>query len=299
MIEAVTPTSPGAHSKPEATTKKPLNINWCGLQLFHGRIPKANREISAELMRRGHQLSIQPGNGPFHIEELELKGSDKFQELARRFYHPLSGAADFTVSFRWHPVLQGMPAAHQILANTWWSGAIPTDWVKPISEHVTDVWVPSQYVRDNFIAGGVDESQVKVVPLGFDPAVFHPEAAAAGLKSRRKFKFLYVGETTARKGFDILLNAYLKTFTAKDDVCLVVKDIDCEDYYRRHAGRDAIRQCQANPNCPEIEYLEAMVGETELAGDLPGLRLLRATGAHVQFWHGRVGSDGLRIARPH
>jgi glycosyltransferase involved in cell wall biosynthesis len=246
------------------------------LQLFHGRTPKANREISAELMRRGDQLFIQPGNGPFHIEELKLKESDKFQELARRFFHPLSGAADFTVSFRWHPVFEEMPAAHQILANSWWSGTIPTDWVKPITEHVTEVWVPSQYVRHNFIAGGVDEGRVKVIPLGFDPAVFHHEAAPAGLKSRRKFKFLYVGETTYRKGFDILLNAYVKTFTAKDDVCLVVKDIDCEDYYRRLAGQDAIRQCQANPHCPEIEYLETMVGETELAG------LYRACDCFVQ-----------------
>src|SRR5262249_51468720 len=44
-----------------------FSIHWCGLQLFYGKIPTANREICLELIRRGHPLSLAPGNGPFHI----------------------------------------------------------------------------------------------------------------------------------------------------------------------------------------------------------------------------------------
>src|SRR6202011_2659354 len=115
-------------------TRNSLNISWCGLQLFYGKIPAANREICLELLRRGHRLSLLPGNGPFHIEEFDLGPSKKFQQLAGRFYEPLKAGTDLNVSNRWHPVFNEQPAARQIIASTWWYGAIPNDWIKPIGQ---------------------------------------------------------------------------------------------------------------------------------------------------------------------
>lgn len=250
----------------EAPGLPQFKIHWCGLQLFHGKIPTANREICLELLKRGQRLSLVPGDGPFHIEELELKHSQSYQDLARRFYEPLPGAADFNVSFRWHPVFKERPATRQILANTWWAGSIPIDWVKPISECVDDVWVPSQFVRDNFVRGGVAASQVQVIPLGFNPAVFGAEAIPFKFRTRKRFKFLYVGETSSRKGFDVLLKAYLSAFNRNDDVCLVVKDINCQDYYAHNASTQTILRCQGNPRGPEIEYVGSMLTDVELAG---------------------------------
>jgi glycosyltransferase involved in cell wall biosynthesis/tetratricopeptide (TPR) repeat protein len=253
----------GSPSQPSA---KPFNLSWCGLQLFYGKIPTANREICLELLRRGQNLSLVPGDGPFHIEELELKQSASYQQLAHRFYAALPGAADFNASLRWHPMFNERPAGRQILGNTWWAGAIPVDWVKPISEYVDDVWVPSKFVRDNFVQGGISSDQVRVIPWGFNPAHFRPDASPFALKSRKRFKFLYVGETSMRKGLDVLLRAYLATFSRKDDVCLVIKDINCQDYYSRNAGSEAIRRYQSDSRCPEIEYLNSMLTEPELAG---------------------------------
>jgi glycosyltransferase involved in cell wall biosynthesis/Tfp pilus assembly protein PilF len=251
---------------PKAEGQKTFQISWCGLQLFHGGPSAANREICLELIHRGHQLTLFPGSGPFHVEEIELTQSPKFPVLAARFYEPMAQPAQFNVCGRLLPVFNEQPAVGQILMNNWWASALPVNWVPPIREHVQEVWVPSRFVRENLIRAGVAAHQVQVIPFGFDPAVFRPQASPARLKTKKRFKFLFVGEASHRKGFDRLLLAYLKTFTAQDDVCLVVKDMNCEDYYARRAGLDSVRQCQAIAGCPEIEYLDCMMGEEELAG---------------------------------
>jgi glycosyltransferase involved in cell wall biosynthesis/Flp pilus assembly protein TadD len=259
-------TTPPREPEPKLASTKAYNLHWCGLQLFHGRFSTVSREICLELLRRGHKLSLVPGNGPFHVEELDLNQSPKFPELAARFYDPLPGPADFNVCSRLLPSFNERPATRQILFNTWWASGLPVHWVKPISEHVQEVWVPSRFVRDNVVRAGVPAHRVQIIPFGVDPAVFRQQAPPARLKTRKGFKFLFVGEASARKGFDLLLQAYLGTFRAHDDVCLVVKDMNCEDYYARRAGQELVRKCQASAGCPEIEYLDSMVGEEELAG---------------------------------
>jgi glycosyltransferase involved in cell wall biosynthesis/predicted Zn-dependent protease len=242
-----------------------LKISWCGLQLFHGRPGTVNRESCLELMRRGHTLSLVPGCSAFHVEEFDIAHSPKYKKLAASFYEQFQRQAHVNISSRWHPSYIEQPADRQVLFNTWWSGSIPIDWVRPISEYVDEVWVPSEFVRQNFSAACGDK--VHVVPIGFDPAVYHPRAPLTPLKTRKRFKFLFIGEATARKGFDQLLIAYLKTFSSHDDVCLVVKDMSCEDYYVPRAGKSQIDLCRAKvPSCPEIEYLDGMISEAELAG---------------------------------
>jgi glycosyltransferase involved in cell wall biosynthesis/predicted Zn-dependent protease len=245
---------------------KPYSIHWSGMQLFYGKLPKFNREMALHLIRQGHEVSLMPANGPFHVEELDLNASSDSLLLADRFHLPLKRPADFNISARWHPIFNEHPAARQIIASTWWSGAVPSEWVHPINEGVNEVWVPSNFVRKNFLAGGIDEARIRIVPMGVDPTVFNPNAAHFPLKTTKNFKFLFVGETTPRRGFDTLLTSYIKTFTRRDDVCLVIKDIDCEYYYARLAMKQAVAECQKNPQCPEIEYVSTMLSEAEMAG---------------------------------
>ena len=87
------------------------------------------------------------------------------------------------------------------------------------------------------------------------------------LATQKKFKFLFVGGTIGRKGPDLLLQAYLKNFTDKDDVCLVIKDFGGKSVYAGQTFEAQIHAAQSAPNAPEILYLN-----DELAPDaLPGL----------------------------
>lgn len=87
--------------------------------------------------------------------------------------------------------------------------------------------VPSRFVRDVCRAGGV-ERPVAVCPHGVDLDEFHPGAAPAALPTRKRFRFVYVGGATERKGVDVLLEAFAAEFTAADDVALVLKTFSYE-----------------------------------------------------------------------
>ena len=187
-------------ARPAPTWPKRL-LYWGGLQLFYGKIPMVNREICLELLSRGHLLSIVPGNGPFQIEELDLNSDPEFKRLAEQFYLPLKDA-EFGISCRWHPGFQEGRAKRYVLCNTWWSGAVPADWPRQIERQVEEVWVPSEHVRQNFLLGGVAAEQVQVIPFGVNPLVFHRRSTPFSLKTQKGFRFLFVGETSLRKGFD-------------------------------------------------------------------------------------------------
>jgi glycosyltransferase involved in cell wall biosynthesis/predicted Zn-dependent protease len=150
----------------------------------------------------------------------------------------------------WSPVSQGP----LVVIQPWEYGALPEDWVHQAG-HVTQFWVPSEYVRRVYVASGVPAEKVKVVPNGFDPQRFHPGVAPMPLATRKRFKFLFVGGTIPRKGADLLLQTYLDEFTAQDDVCLVVKDFGGQSVYAGQTLEAQIRAAQSRPGAPEILYL--------------------------------------------
>src|SRR5262249_54484180 len=67
-------------------------------------------------------------------------------------------------------------------------------------------------------------------------------------------------------GFDLLLEAYARAFTADEDVCLVVKDMGVGTIYQGQTAEAAIARLQAQPGAPAVEYLDQPLAEDELAG---------------------------------
>lgn len=115
------------------------------------------------------------------------------------------------------------------------------------------------------MASGVDSDKIQIIPNGINPALFKPFGATHKLETKKKFKFLYVGGTTYRKGFDILFRAYLASFKAEDDVCLVVKDMGNNSFYQGQTLEQQIRQSQSIPAAPEVEYISSDLTEDEMA----------------------------------
>ena len=148
----------------------------------------------------------------------------------------------------------------------WEFGSLPRSWIEPMSRQVDEVWVASQWVRNCFVQSGIPADQVQVIPLGVDPARFHPQAPPLQLQTRKRFRFLFVGGTIHRKGIDLLLEAYAQTFTSKDDVCLVVKDMGVGSFYRGQTAEERIAQVRRRPGAPEIEYLNQPLTEEDMAG---------------------------------
>jgi len=131
---------------------------------------------------------------------------------------------------------------------------------------VDDVWAYSSYVRDCYLRSGMPAERVHVVSPGVDARKFNPAVAPFQLKTQKQFKFLFVGGTIERKGIDILLDSFLDTFSAADEVCLVIKDMGGSAFYKGQTSQQMIAQAQAQPNAPEIEYINRMLSEQDLAG---------------------------------
>src|SRR5262249_8571817 len=115
-----------------------------------------------------------------------------------------------------------------------------------------------------------------LVPLGVDTELFRPGVSPLPVQTRKGFKFLYVGGTIHRKGFDILLTAYGRAFNAADDVCLMVKDMGVGTFYRGQTAQELIARHREQAGAAEVEYLDRTLTAEELAGLYAGCDCLVA-----------------------
>ncbi|KAJ7547733.1 hypothetical protein O6H91_08G101300 [Diphasiastrum complanatum] len=100
-----------------------------------------------------------------------------------------------------------------------------------------EVWVPTQFNIETFARSGVMESklvkvrqtvdieffnptQVHPLPLSFNWQVFGPSKNHSNFFSSKPYVFLSIFKWEVRKGWDILIKAFLQEFSAEDDVVL-------------------------------------------------------------------------------
>lgn len=100
--------------------------------------------------------------------------------------------------------------------------SIPAGWAEAC--HLVDeVWVPTRFNLDTFAAAGVEPSRLAHVPYGIDMGYYTDVQERFPIPGLRRFSFLSLSFFDYRKGFDLLLDAYLREFSDGDDVSLVIK----------------------------------------------------------------------------
>lgn len=234
-----------------------LVVDWIGSFLDHGSLSHVNRELTLAL-RRSANLVVRPvHNG--------APAAPGYTAWRSRVCAAPSAEATVTVRHAWPPDWRRPARGRLVVIQPWEFGALPLDWVRA-ADRVDEFWVPSHYVREVYVGSGVPAEKVVVIPNGIDPARFHPEVPPRALPTRKRFRFLFVGGTIPRKGPDVLLRAYLATFTGSDDVCLVIKDCGGRTHYAGQTLADQIRACQRRPGSPEIVYLDEEWDPAELPG---------------------------------
>jgi len=197
------------------------------------------------------------------------------------------GRCDVEVRHQWPPDFTTSDAGRLVLIQPWEFGGLPAEWVGPLRDVVDELWVPTTWVRDGAVDSGVPVDKVHVVANGVDVDVFTPSGLPYRLRTDKTTKFLFVGGCIERKGIDALLEAYLSTFSRRDDVVLVVKPFGSDGVYRTSSLESSVRQAAAGGGA-EIELVDGDLSAVEMAA------LYRTCDALVHPYRGE--GFGLPIA---
>lgn len=100
--------------------------------------------------------------------------------------------------------------------TVWETDRVPERFLSNINSK-DEIWTPSLFSKNVLESSGTTVP-IKVIPHIIDTEMFKPDK-----KDLETTVFLFNGEFTFRKGIDILFKAYLKAFTSKDKVELLVK----------------------------------------------------------------------------
>ncbi|PRP80096.1 glycosyltransferase, CAZy family GT4 [Planoprotostelium fungivorum] len=100
------------------------------------------------------------------------------------------------------------------------SDPMPDKWLERI-ESVDEVWVPSTFHFEQFVRAGVPKDKVIVMPEAVDVDLWNPHVTRP-LKiegmDHSKFLFFSVFKWEDRKGWDVLLEAFMKEFKPTENV---------------------------------------------------------------------------------
>lgn len=245
------------------------NIVWEGSQFVYHSLALINREISDNIIKsEAAELTIVP----YEDDQFFDPDNDKYLKLAQhdiryKDINKISAEAKklpyVWIRHQWPPKDVPPTGSKWIIMQPWEMTALPKKFVE-IFNQADEVWTPSNFCRKAFVASGVKYNKVQVVPNGVSPELFTPFGDNLPLNTFKRFKFLFVGGTIYRKGIDVLIEAYLSAFTSEDDVCLIIKDMGGDSFYKGQTAKEKIQEIQSDANAPEIIYIDSYLSEDEM-----------------------------------
>jgi len=206
-------------------------LYWIGPIYNRGGYGNAARNYLRGLMKIGYPVRAFDlfGRNPEkdHRSELPPEVVRDIQELERT---PLSGKFPLVIQSppeNYRKIsrqvnIGGLRFAKRIGWTIFETDRIPANWVG-LCRQVDEIWVPTDFNVRTFSGSGVPVDRMRVIPISADTEYFRPIPETLEIPGRRDFLFLYVSMFDWRKGFDLLLEAYLREFTAGDDVTLLLK----------------------------------------------------------------------------
>ncbi len=186
------------------------------------------------------------------------------------------------ISYR-HPF-----ASYNIARMLFETDRIPERWL-PTLMQMDEVWAPSYFNLETFSFSGLDRKKIKVIPGALNVESFRQDIEPLEIPGRKSFNFLSVFDWLPRKGWDVLLEAYIKEFKRDEDVALILKVYKLATGYEEKTVKEYRERLHRfvkdrlgldSSNIPEIIFLPMILS----ASDMP--RLYAAADAFVMTSHG-------------
>jgi glycosyltransferase involved in cell wall biosynthesis len=181
-----------------------------------------NREMSRALSKQECQVSLHSTEGPgdFKPRKSFLQANEDISamyELAQKDY-----PVDVISRNLYPPRTSEMHGRVNLMHSyAWEESGFPVEWVNEFNLNLDGITYLSRHIAFCLESAGVYLPHT-VAGIGVDHWLKVQADQLFKLKAK-KFKFLHVSSCFPRKGVDVLLKAYIATFTAQDDVSLIIK----------------------------------------------------------------------------
>tara|TARA_Y100001968_G_scaffold112514_1_gene101964 strand:- start:1876 stop:5535 length:3660 start_codon:yes stop_codon:yes gene_type:complete len=221
-----------------------------------------NRYLTQEFNYKIPQLLIHntEGLGDYSTNINYLK---KFPSLYSIYEKSLSESSLFTQVISrnlYPPRVSDLNAKINLLHSYGWEESeFPSDWVKEFNTYLQGMTVMSSQVKKILLDNGV-YIPIHISGLGVDH-INRINAAQDFHILGRRFKLLHISSGFPRKGLDVLLSAFGKAFSIKDDVSLIIKTFN-----NPHNEIDQLIQSarENNPLYPDVVLYKDDFSDSEI-----------------------------------
>lgn len=238
-----------------------ISVEVTGEFLVESSLARVNRGLFGALARHSEvDLGILPE--PTAALLAGLQDDELLQARRNKRFLP---EPQITIRHRWPAVFPRTQSSAYVHMQAWEFGSLPASWAQQVKDVADDVWCYSRFIAGMYVRAGVPAERVHVVPLGFDPGVFKPGSAPLSATLRDRCVFLYVGDTIARKGVDVVVNAYIASFRPTDNVVLIVKDFGGKEPGMDTRLRDHVAMLGERHDVPPVLYIDTFYTDHALA----------------------------------
>ncbi len=192
---------------------------WSTLVFDHSGYANEARTFVRSLERARAPVFVNPFRWPPPMTAMPEADARRLWELATcelpaRFVHVVHLVNHF---FQRHP-----RAVANVGRTMFETDRLPPDRVAKCLE-MDRIWVPSDFNMETFANAGVPREKLRKLPAGLEVELFDPSRVQPmQLPGLEGFVFLAVFVWSRRKGWDLLLRAYLEEFGPRDDVTLLL-----------------------------------------------------------------------------
>lgn len=191
---------------------------------------------------------------------------------------------DVTIRNMYPPRVHDANGGLNFQSFAWEESIIPEEYINNFNTYLDGIGTTSDYVTEKLIECGIT-IPVKTMGNGVELVSNFEELRPYKLQTQKKTRFLHISSAFPRKGVDVLLEGFYKTFTGDDDVCLVLKTFPNPHNNVAEILED-LNQRYSNP--PEIEWINKDLNSEALN------RLYKAADCYVQTARGE--GFGLPVA---
>lgn len=218
-----------------------------------------NRNLALELAKKYDKLTITPLDSiatDCNIDKTILKSLKGLE-------HRAVGNIDIQIRHSYPPIWRWPVSSTTkvVFIQGWEFSKVPSEWQYKFETFADHVITYSNWSRERFLEGGLNPDKISAINPGYNPDIFNPTGRISS--DKRKFTFTFVGCGQFRKGLDILIEAFKKSFNKPDKVKLIIKDTP-KIYGESNLLAEVLKAQYVN-NIAEIEIIDDDLSDTAMA----------------------------------